>query len=141
MREIDYQIEDYMEYCDSKNLSRSTKFHEYGDYIITQLIFNAGMRIGETLLIRIDEIIQTKEIKEYSNSSSTRGVDELFSAKSIKTIEELKENMHKEVEHNIFGKAKILDLVINGKAYKIRFYELEGEEIVNVNSEELIVLN
>lgn len=24
MREIDYQIEDYMEYCDSKNLSRKT---------------------------------------------------------------------------------------------------------------------
>lgn len=34
----------------------TTKFHEYRDYIITQLIFDTGMRLGETLLIRIDEI-------------------------------------------------------------------------------------
>lgn len=90
---------------------------------------------------KIEEDIQTKEEKEYSNTGSTRGVDEHFSTKSIKTIEELKENIHKEVEYNIFGKGIILELVLNGKAYKIKFYELEGEKIVNVNSEGLIVLN
>lgn len=49
--------------------------------------------------------------------------------------------MNKEVQYNIFEKGIILGLVINGKVYKIKFYELEGEKIVNVNSEGLIVLN
>lgn len=33
-----------------------SKFHEYRDYIITQLIFDTGMRLGETLLIQEKDI-------------------------------------------------------------------------------------
>lgn len=33
-----------------------SKFHEYRDYIITQLIFDTGMRLGETLLIKEKDI-------------------------------------------------------------------------------------
>ena len=33
-----------------------SKFHEYRDYIVSQLIFDTGMRLGETLLIRESDI-------------------------------------------------------------------------------------
>jgi integrase/recombinase XerD len=38
-----------------------SKFHEYRDYIITQLIFDTGMRLGETLQIKIDEVDLNKK--------------------------------------------------------------------------------
>lgn len=38
-----------------KNFDLS-KFHEYRDYIISQLIFDTGMRIGETLMIKETDI-------------------------------------------------------------------------------------
>lgn len=34
----------------------TSKFHEYRDYIIIQLVLDTGMRIGETLLITIDDL-------------------------------------------------------------------------------------
>ena len=37
-----------------------SKFHEYRDYIITQLMFDTGMRLGETLLIKETDIDFTK---------------------------------------------------------------------------------
>lgn len=37
-----------------------SKFHEYRDYIISQLIFDTGMRLGETLLIKESDIDFTK---------------------------------------------------------------------------------
>lgn len=36
-----------------------SKFHEYRDYIVAQLIFDTGMRIGETLLIKETDIDYT----------------------------------------------------------------------------------
>ena len=42
MEQIDYDIDDFITYCEVKNLS---KFHEYRDYVIAQLIFDTGMRI------------------------------------------------------------------------------------------------
>lgn len=49
-------------YIDDVNMNKLlrcfdlSKFHEYRDYVITQLIFDTGMRIGETLVIREDNI-------------------------------------------------------------------------------------
>lgn len=37
-----------------------SKFHEYRDYIVAQLIFDTGMRLGETLLIEETDIDFTK---------------------------------------------------------------------------------
>lgn len=37
-----------------------SKFHEYRDYIVAQLIFDTGMRLGETLLIKETDIDFTK---------------------------------------------------------------------------------
>lgn len=45
-------------YIDDNNMNKLlknfdlSKFHEYRDYVITQLIFDTGMRVGETLLIK-----------------------------------------------------------------------------------------
>ncbi len=49
-------------YIDDVNMNKLLKsfnlslFHEYRDYIITQLIFDTGMRLGETLLIKETDI-------------------------------------------------------------------------------------
>lgn len=34
----------------------TTKFHEYRDYIVIQIIYDSGMRLGECLLIKIEDI-------------------------------------------------------------------------------------
>ena len=49
-------------FIDDENFNRLlkvfdlSKFHEYRDYIITQLMFDTGMRLGETLLIKETDI-------------------------------------------------------------------------------------
>ena len=53
-------------YLDDANFNRLlrcfdvSKFHEYRDYIVAQLIFDTGMRLGETLLIKETEVDFTK---------------------------------------------------------------------------------
>ena len=53
-------------FIDDENFNRLlkvfdlSKFHEYRDYIITQLMFDTGMRLGETLLIKETDIDFTK---------------------------------------------------------------------------------
>ena len=49
-------------YIDDLNMNKLlnsfdvSKFHEYRDYVITKLIFDTGMRLGETLLIKEENI-------------------------------------------------------------------------------------
>ena len=38
-----------------------SKFHEYRDYVITQLIFDTGMRLGECFMIRNETDINFNE--------------------------------------------------------------------------------
>jgi site-specific recombinase XerD len=70
MERIDIQIDEFMIYCQSKNLSKKTmasyeqtlrllwitKFHEYRDGIILQTLLDSGMRVGECLDLEIDDL-------------------------------------------------------------------------------------
>ena len=52
-------------YIDDSNMNKLlksfdlSKFHEYRDFVIAQLIFDTGMRIGETLAIKETNINYT----------------------------------------------------------------------------------
>lgn len=49
------KVKGYLDDKEINNLFKyfdSSKFHEYRDYVITQLIFDTGMRCGECLMIR-----------------------------------------------------------------------------------------
>lgn len=54
-----------------------SKFHEYRDYIITQLIFDTGIRLGETLLIKekdIDYINRTILLPSENTKGKKKGM-------------------------------------------------------------------
>lgn len=53
------KVVDFIDDCAFSKLLKSfdlSKFHEYRDYIVTQLIFDTGTRLGETLLIKEADI-------------------------------------------------------------------------------------
>lgn len=50
-----------------------SKFHEYRDYVITQLVFDTGMRIGECLMIRDETDINFTERTIFLPAENTKG--------------------------------------------------------------------
>lgn len=50
-----------------------SKFHEYRDYVITKIIFDTGMRIGECLLIKTDTDINFNERTIFLPADNTKG--------------------------------------------------------------------
>lgn len=50
-----------------------SKFHEYRDYVITQLIFDTGMRLGETLAIRDETDINFTDRTIFLPAENTNG--------------------------------------------------------------------
>lgn len=51
------------------------KFHEYRDYIITNIIFDTGMRLGETLSLTINDVDLTRRTISISASNSKSNRD------------------------------------------------------------------
>ena len=65
-----------------------SKFHEYRDYIVAQLIFDTGMRLGETLLIEetdIDFIKRTILLKA-ENTKGKKDRYVFFSQEMLKQL-------------------------------------------------------
>lgn len=70
-----------------KNFDLS-KFHEYRDYTVAQLIFDTGMRIGETLLIKETDIdfIKRSILLPAENTKGKKDRYVFFSAEMLKEL-------------------------------------------------------
>ena len=81
-------------YIDDVNMNKFlksfdlSKFHEYRDYIIAQLIFDTGMRIGETLLIKESDIdyVRRTILLPADNTKGKKDRYVFFSAEMLKEI-------------------------------------------------------
>ena len=83
----------YMADKDFNNLLKCfdlSKFHEYRDYVITQLIFDTGMRLGETLSIRDETDINFTDRTIFLPAENTKGKKDRYVFFSIKMATELK---------------------------------------------------
>ena len=83
----------YMNDTDFNNLLKSfdlSKFHEYRDYVITQLLFDTGMRIGECLLIKDETDINFTERTIFLPADNTKGKKDRYVFFSVQMATELK---------------------------------------------------
>lgn len=82
-------------YIDDTNMNKLlksfdlSKFHEYRDYVIAQLIFDTGMRIGETLLIK-EEYIDFVRRTILLPADITKGKKDRYVFFSAEMLKELK---------------------------------------------------
>lgn len=67
-----------------------SKFHEYRDYVITKIIFDTGMRIGECLLIKTDTDINFNERTIFLPADNTKGKRDRYVFFSAQMATELK---------------------------------------------------
>ena len=70
------KAKEYINDKDFNNLLKSfdlSKFHEYRDYIVTQLIFDTGMRVGECLMIKDVTDINFNERTIFLPADNTKG--------------------------------------------------------------------
>lgn len=87
------KAKEYIEDIDFNNLLKSfdlSKFHEYRDYIIIQLLFDTGMRIGECLLIKDQTDINFNERTIFLPADNTKGKKDRYVFFSIQMSTELK---------------------------------------------------
>lgn len=65
-----------------------SKFHEYRDYIVAQLIFDTGMRLGETLLIEETDIdfIKRAILLKAENTKGKKDRYAFFSQEMLKQL-------------------------------------------------------
>lgn len=87
------KAKEYIEDKDFNNLLDSfdlSKFHEYRDYIITQLIFDTGMRISETLLIKDASDINFTERMIFLPAENTKGKKDRYVFFSVAMATELR---------------------------------------------------
>lgn len=103
----------------------TTKYAEYRDYVIIQLIFDTGMRIGETLLIDITTDLDLKNRAiclraEMTKSNIARSV--FFSAKMCEVLKRWIKFKDRYVESNLLFPVQLRDkpLLVNNfeKNYK-----------------------
>ena len=67
-----------------------SKFHEYRDYVITQLIFDTGMRVGECLMIRDETDINFNERTIFLSADITKGKKDRYVFFSVQMGTELR---------------------------------------------------
>lgn len=67
-----------------------SKFHEYRDYVITQLIFDTGMRLGECLMIRDETDINFNERTIFLSADITKGKKDRYVFFSVQMATELR---------------------------------------------------
>lgn len=83
----------YLNDKDFNNLLKSfdlSKFHEYRDYVITQLIFDTGMRIGECLMIKDETDINFNERTIFLPADNTKGKKDRYVFFSMQMATELR---------------------------------------------------
>ena len=67
-----------------------SKFHEYRDYVITQLLFDTGMRLGECLMIRNETDINFKDRSIFLPADNTKGKKDRYVFFSVQMATELR---------------------------------------------------
>ena len=67
-----------------------SRFHEYRDYVITQLLFDTGMRLGECLLIKDKAHINFSERTIFLPADNTKGKKDRYVFFSVQMATELK---------------------------------------------------
>lgn len=96
-----------------------SKFHEYRDYIVAQLIFDTGMRLGETLLIEetdIDFIKRTILLK----AENTKGKKDRYVFFSQEMLKQLRRwSQYKDR----YRQSKYVFCTNKGKLLKVNNYE------------------
>lgn len=81
----------YIKDMDFNRLLKSfdlSRFHEYRDYVVTQLIFDTGMRLGECLLIRDETDINFNDRTIFLPADNTKGKKDRYVFFSTKTSNE-----------------------------------------------------
>lgn len=87
------KVKGYLKDSDFNNLLKCfdlSKFHEYRDYVITQLVFDTGMRIGECLLIRDETDINFNERTIFLPAENTKGKKDRYVFFSMQMATELR---------------------------------------------------
>jgi len=90
---IPRKAKSYLNDKDFNNLLKCfdlSKFHEYRDYVITQLVFDTGMRIGECLMIRDETDINFNERTIFLPAENTKGKKDRYVFFSMQMATELK---------------------------------------------------
>ena len=125
----------YMADKDFNNLLKCfdlSKFHEYRDYVITQLIFDTGMRLGETLSIRDETDINFAERTIFLPADNTKGKKDRYVFFSIQMATELRRWLQ---YRDRYKDSEFCFCTIRGTQLQIRSFESNfttyGERIGN----------
>lgn len=109
-----------------KNFDLS-KFHEYRDYIVAQLIFDTGMRLGETLLIKETDINFTKRtiLLPAENTKGKKDRYVFFSQEMLKQLRRWLQYKDR------YRQSEFVFCTNKGKALKINNYETNFKKYGN----------
>ena len=125
----------YLNDTDFNNLLKCfdlSKFHEYRDYVITQLVFDTGMRIGECLLIKDQTDINFNERTIFLPAENTKGKKDRYVFFSAQMGAELKRWLQ---YRDRYKESEFLFCTISGKELQERSFESNftnyGERIGN----------
>ena len=109
-----------------------SKFHEYRDYVVTQLIFDTGMRVGECLMIRDETDINFAERTIFLPADNTKGKKDRYVFFSIQMATELRRWLQ---YRDRYKDSEFCFCTIRGTQLQIRSFESNfttyGERIGN----------
>ena len=109
-----------------------SKFHEYRDYVVTQLIFDTGMRVGECLMIRDETDINFAERTIFLPADNTKGKKDRYVFFSIQMATELRRWLQ---YRDRYKDSEFCFCTIKGKQLQVRSFEsnftVYGERIGN----------
>lgn len=97
-----------------------SKFHEYRDYVATQLIFDTGMRVGECLMIRDETDINFNERTIFLPADNTKGKKDRYVFFSTHMATELKRWLQ---YRDRYKDSEYLFCTIRGTMLKVHSFE------------------
>ena len=129
------KVKGYISDTDMNNLFKCfdlSRFHEYRDYMITQLIFDTGMRLGECLLIKDESDINFNERTIFLPADNTKGKKDRYVFFSIQMATDLKRWLQ---YRDRYKESEYLFCTIKGAQLLVRSFESNftkyGERIGN----------
>lgn len=117
------KVKGYLEDKEINNLFKCfdlSKFHEYRDYVITELIFDTGMRVGECLLIRDATDINFNDRSIFLPADNTKGKKDRYVFFSQNMAVELRRWLQ---YRDRYKDSEYLFCTIKGKNLEVRSFE------------------